>query len=152
MGRLIYVLCTLFSNCSLLLLERIWRGFGEDLPVIQSYWFINKIFEMKCSKWKLAIITELINGNNGLVRAAKIRMNEIETTRPIVKIFPLEVTMNTFSQEKSVSDEQSSNNRPKCTVNIKARQNIRDWLNISWDVKWTINCDFEILILLRFIS
>jgi hypothetical protein len=86
---------------------------------------------MKCSKWKLAIITELINGNNGLVRAAKIRMNEIETTRPIVKIFPLEVTMNTFSQEKSVSDEQSSNNRPKCTANIKARQNIRDWLNIS---------------------
>jgi hypothetical protein len=57
---------------------------------------------MKCSKWKLAIITELINGNNGLVRAAKIRMNEIETTRPIVKIYLLEVTMNTFSQEKSV--------------------------------------------------
>jgi hypothetical protein len=39
--------------------------------------------------------------------------------------------MNTFSQEKSVSDEQSSNNRPKCTANIKARQHIRDWLNIS---------------------
>ena len=55
---------------------------------------------MKCSKWKLAIITELINGNNGLVRAAKIRMNEIETTRPIVKIYPLEVTMNTFHKKK----------------------------------------------------
>jgi len=58
-------------------------------------------------------------------------MNGIETTRPIVKLYPLEVTMNTFSQEKSVSDEQSSNNRPKCAANIKDSQNIRDWINIS---------------------
>ena len=43
------------------------------------------------SKWKLAIIEELIPGNDGFTRAAKIRTTSGLTNRPITKLYPLEV-------------------------------------------------------------
>ena len=42
--------------------------------------------------WLLAVIEELITGNNGLVRAAIIRTSTGCTNRPIVKLYPLEIT------------------------------------------------------------
>ena len=42
--------------------------------------------------WYLAVIEELIIGNDGLVRAAIIRTSTGHTNRPIVKLYPLEVT------------------------------------------------------------
>ena len=42
--------------------------------------------------WKLGVIIDAITGNDGLVRAAKIRTsNGFITTRPIVKLVPLEI-------------------------------------------------------------
>ena len=41
--------------------------------------------------WKLAIVVETIKGRDGLIRAAKIRTSTGQTTRPIVKLYPLEV-------------------------------------------------------------
>ena len=43
------------------------------------------------SKWKLAKIEELIVGNDGFTRAAKIRTANGVTNRPITKLYPLEV-------------------------------------------------------------
>ena len=40
--------------------------------------------------WKLARIIEPIKGNDGIVRVAKIKMSGNVTTRPIVKLYPLE--------------------------------------------------------------
>ena len=51
-----------------------------------------QILETSCTKWKLAIVTELIKGNDGLACSAKIWMNKLETTRPYVKLYPSEVT------------------------------------------------------------
>ena len=42
--------------------------------------------------WRLAVVEDLIEGKDGLVRAAHIRMGKLKTTRPIVKLYPLEVT------------------------------------------------------------
>ena len=42
--------------------------------------------------WRLAVVEDLIEGKDGLVRAAHIRMDKLKTTRPIVKLYPLEVT------------------------------------------------------------
>ena len=42
------------------------------------------------SRWKLAVVEELIQGKDGLTRAAKIRTNNGVTNRPIVKLYPLE--------------------------------------------------------------
>lgn len=43
------------------------------------------------TRWKLAVVQELIHGKDGLVRSAKIRTDTCVTNRPIVKLYPLEV-------------------------------------------------------------
>jgi len=43
------------------------------------------------STWKLAVIQELITGNDGLVRAARLKTQRGETIRPIRRLYPLEV-------------------------------------------------------------
>ena len=42
-------------------------------------------------QWKLAIVTDLIKGNDDQVRAAHIRTSTHATTRPVSKLYPLEV-------------------------------------------------------------
>jgi len=42
-------------------------------------------------RWKLALVEGLIKGRDDLVRAAHIKMGNYRTTRPIVKLYPLEV-------------------------------------------------------------
>ena len=39
--------------------------------------------------WRLAVVEDLIEGKDGLVRAVHIRMDKLKTTRPIVKLYPL---------------------------------------------------------------
>ena len=39
--------------------------------------------------WRLAVVEDLIEGKDGLVRAAHIQMDKLKTTRPIVKLYPL---------------------------------------------------------------
>ena len=42
--------------------------------------------------WKMGVIEDVITGHDGLVRAAKIRTSKgLVTTRPIVKLVPLEI-------------------------------------------------------------
>ena len=44
------------------------------------------------SMWKFGVIEETIKGNDGLIRAVKIRTTSgFVTTRPIVKLVPLEL-------------------------------------------------------------
>ena len=46
-------------------------------------------------RWKLAVVESLIYGNDRLVRAAKIKFaNGLIATRPIIKLYPLEVMDN----------------------------------------------------------
>ena len=42
-------------------------------------------------QWKLALVEGLIKGRDDLTRAAHIKMGNYRTTRPIVKLYPLEV-------------------------------------------------------------
>lgn len=43
------------------------------------------------SKWSLAVVQELQKGKDGLVRSATIRTDKGVTSRPISKLYPLEV-------------------------------------------------------------
>ncbi|XP_053400768.1 uncharacterized protein LOC123558691 [Mercenaria mercenaria] len=43
------------------------------------------------TRWKLAVVTELIHGNDGLVRSVVIKSEDGITNRPITKLYPLEV-------------------------------------------------------------
>lgn len=71
--------------------------------------------------WKIGIISDLIRGNDGLVRAAHIRTKTGDTTRPIVKLYPLEVS------DVSDNSKRDSEGRPKREASEKARLLIRKW-------------------------
>ena len=43
--------------------------------------------------WKLGVIDSLIQGNDGLVHAVNVRTNNRITSRPISRLFPLEVSL-----------------------------------------------------------
>ena len=57
--------------------------------------------------WKYAIIEGVIRGNDGLIRAANIRTSTGKTTRPITKLYPLEVT-STSESHSVIADIDSS--------------------------------------------
>ena len=57
--------------------------------------------------WKYAIIEGVIRGNDGLIRAANIRTSTGKTTRPITKLYPLEVT-STSEYHSVIADIDSS--------------------------------------------
>ena len=42
--------------------------------------------------WKLAIVEDLIQGKDGYVHAANIRMGNHRTSCPIAKLYPLETS------------------------------------------------------------
>ncbi|XP_063415855.1 uncharacterized protein LOC134697506 [Mytilus trossulus] len=48
-------------------------------------------------KWKTAVVEEVVTGNDGLVRSAIIRTNSGQTSRPIVKLYPLEINEDELS-------------------------------------------------------
>ena len=54
--------------------------------------------------WRLAIIEELITGNDGLIRAAKLQMASGRTNRPITRLYPLEVTADPKNVESNAGD------------------------------------------------
>ena len=55
-------------------------------------------------RWKLALVERLIKGGDNLVHAAHIRIGNYRTTRPIVKLYPLEV-----SSPDEMNPQRSSN-------------------------------------------
>ena len=63
--------------------------------------------EIPRTKWKLAVVTELIRGNDGLVRSSRIRMNQLETTRLIVKLYPLELTFDIVPNRADINEHSS---------------------------------------------
>ena len=57
--------------------------------------------------WKLAIVGNLIKGNDGLVLAAHVRIENYTTTRPIVKLYPLDVS-SCDQHQNTLNDAESS--------------------------------------------
>ncbi|XP_065918796.1 uncharacterized protein [Dysidea avara] len=66
--------------------------------------------------WKLAVVEDLLRGNDGLVRAANIRTAQDKTNRPIARLIPLEVSTNSLSNDstcvKDVSIQSAANSDP----------------------------------------
>ena len=42
--------------------------------------------------WRLAVVKDTISGEDGLIRAAKIRTSTGKTNRPVTKLYPLGIT------------------------------------------------------------
>ena len=88
--------------------------------------------------WKLAIIEELIRGNDGLVRAANIRTKNGRTNRPITKLYPLEISAETSKEQQKQSNgaeetdtrtiAENNSSRPKRAAALRARNKISKWV------------------------
>ena len=98
-------------------------------------------------QWRLVVVEKLITGKDNLVRAAHIRMGTYKTSRPIVKLYPLEVsseddispavTDNTSDESTQHMDNQapsnnttSSGTRPRRNAAAKALQKISKWATV----------------------
>lgn len=73
--------------------------------------------------WKLAVITKLLPGEDGLVRAAEIRTANGTTNRPIVKLYPLEITADVSlpCDDKDSQPNTQQPNGPDSSKQLKSR-------------------------------
>ena len=87
--------------------------------------------------WKLAVIEELIVGNDGLVRAAHIRTAQGKTNRPISNLCPLEVSSDESQTKDVVEDstdveapatEEAKLTYPQRHAKEKAQESISTWM------------------------
>jgi transposase InsO family protein len=84
-------------------------------------------------KWKLAVIEDLITGNDGLIRAANLRTSTGQTNRPIAKLYPLEVRADIMSKTEHKSEgvpPQRPEIRSKRTAANNALKKISEWTNM----------------------
>ncbi|XP_074651613.1 uncharacterized protein LOC141906269 [Tubulanus polymorphus] len=87
-------------------------------------------------KWKLALVEELVPGNDGLVRTAKIKISNGRTNRPISKLYPLEVRAadpsNTCKPDSNVNSAPVTRRSTRKAA-AEARNNISRWANVLSD-------------------
>ena len=67
------------------------------------------------ARWKMAVIENLIKGNDGNIRAAEVRTNTGKTNRPIARLYPLEITS---EQLVDTSTFNKQNDDKQCTDDI----------------------------------
>ncbi|XP_074657298.1 uncharacterized protein LOC141910505 [Tubulanus polymorphus] len=87
-------------------------------------------------KWRLALVEELVPGNDGLVRTAKIKISNGRTNRPISKLYPLEVRAadpsNTCKPDSNVNSAPVTRHSTRKAA-AEARNNISRWANVLSD-------------------
>jgi len=95
-------------------------------------------------KWQLAVVTELQQGKDNAVRSAIIRTVNGITSRPIVKLYLLEVNAETTVRNaQDVSNDKDDHaqdtpgdsgpqmpSRPKRSASVKARTQVGNWAQI----------------------
>jgi hypothetical protein len=88
-------------------------------------------------KWKLAVVQKLNEGNDGLVRSAVIKTNTGITNRPIVKLYPLEVNSDAYSetlpkngQPLDIPTPAKQQQRLVRKAAAKARDKFKDWAKL----------------------
>ena len=91
------------------------RSTGQNKQVIRKGDIVVVHDDAPRLHWKLAIVEEPIKGNDGLVRAARIRTSNCTTTRPIVKLYPLEVVSNDQSP-MDCSEQHPADDHPVRTT------------------------------------
>ena len=98
--------------------------------------------------WKMAIVEGLVTGNDGRVRSATIRTRSGVTNRPVMKLYPLEVTDKTDAElirkEKTIveSFESPTTVRPRCDAAQSATEQIAEWvecIRAPWRMSRIVN-------------
>ena len=92
-------------------LREFHRSSGNNEQTIKEGELVMVHDDKPRNTWKLAIIEELIRGNDGLVRAANIRTKNGRTSRPITKLYPLEVFAENKGERKQLDNIEESDMR-----------------------------------------
>lgn len=81
------------------------------------------------NQWKLGVIRTLLPGKDGVVRAVKLRTSRgNELTRPIEKLYPLEISSEEHPTDNSAEQPATTQMRTKRTAAVKASQRIKQQL------------------------
>ena len=93
--------------------------------------------------WKLAVITEVVKGKDGLIRSAVIRTTNGVTNRPITKLYPMEITATVPTESVpqaeqdlvTVNGDEQDEIVGRSTVSARkaatrARQRLSEWSQI----------------------
>ena len=83
-------------------------------------------------QWKLAVVDDLVKGNDGLIRLAHISTATHKTNRPITRLYPLEVVSSgnresTDHEHRPASSDRQIHPRSKRTAAVKAMTRITEW-------------------------
>ncbi|CAB4028574.1 PREDICTED: uncharacterized protein LOC102803486 [Paramuricea clavata] len=83
------------------------------------------------ANWRLAVIQNLVSGNDGLIRSADIRTSTGRTNRPIARLYPLEVSTKQeakpiLSSEKPPPASEPPH-RPRREAAVRGRERIARW-------------------------
>ena len=65
------------------------------------------------TRWKIAVVNDLVTGGDGLVRAATLRTANGTTNRPITKLYPLEL-----NETEPLADIENQEERSTTPVNL----------------------------------
>ena len=82
--------------------------------------------------WKLAVVDDLVKGNDGLIRSAHISTANHKTSRPITRLYPLEVVSSENGESANhepspVSSDSKIRPRSKRAAATKAMDRIAEW-------------------------
>ena len=76
-------------------------------------------------KWKTAVIEEVIRGNDGVPRSAILRTVTGRTTRPLAKLYPLELSVE--NSDNSDDNTPRETKYPVRSSAVKAKEKIKIW-------------------------
>ncbi|CAC5366792.1 unnamed protein product [Mytilus coruscus] len=85
-----------------------------------------------------AVVEEVVTGNDGLVRSVIIRTNSGRTSRPIVKLYPLEINEVPPSDEyveEPNNEEIPTRTLPVRKASIHAKERIKSWTQLPKEYK-----------------
>ena len=119
------------------------RASGNDAQQIKQGDIVLVHDDSPRISWKLAVVDELLQGNDGLVRAANIRTAQVRTNFSIARLIPLDVSSNSVSNDsafvRDVSTQSTTNSdpssnatrevgRPKRRAAECGRDKVRNWI------------------------
>jgi len=90
------------------------------------------------ASWKMAVIDDLVVGRDGLVRAATIRSSYGTTSRPITKLYPIELNEENKVTEGTLTQCHAGNldqprGKDQCPQRASARRatdRMREWVQL----------------------
>ena len=94
-------------------LREFHRSSGDTRQVIKKGDVVIIHDDTPRTRWKIAVVNDLVTGGDGLVRAATLRTANGTTNRPITKLYPLEL-----NETEPLADIENQEERSTTPVNL----------------------------------